>query len=211
MIQMHFRHAPAALLAALALLSGSARADFFSGDTFLAAPDHMIDFESVVLGPNAEVSDQFRDLGLIFSSAFANADMNPAYPHLSGNRVGNFQASQPHRADFAIHFVDPVSTAAFSMVTANGGVSTFDAFFRGALVESATAPTSLTSTVNIYGFRGIVFDELKIHTNSWDHALMIDNLQFINAPVPEPASAGLLLAGLGLLMRLKRRPRAEPR
>ncbi|WP_162250802.1 PEP-CTERM sorting domain-containing protein [Pelomonas sp. Root1217] len=29
--------------------------------------------------------------------------------------------------------------------------------------------------------------------------------------MPEPANAGLLLAGLGLLTWLKRRPRAEPR
>ena len=208
MIQMKLRLVPPALLAALALLSGPARADFFSSDTGLTAPDRAVDFESVVLGPNEGVADQFLNLGLKFESAFANADMNPAFAHISGNRVGNFRAGTAFLADFAIHFVDPASAVAFAMVTANNGVSTFDAYFHGALVESATAATSLTSSANIYGFRGIVFDELRIHTNTHDHALIIDNLQFINAPVPEPASTGLLLAGLGLLMWLKRRPRA---
>ncbi len=206
MIQMQLRRAPAILLAALILLCGPARAAFFSDDTGLAAPDRTVDFESAVLAPNEAVSDQFLDRGLTFDSAFANADMNPAFAHFSGNRLGNFRSGQPFQADFAIHLVNPVSAAAFALVTANGGLSTFDAYFHGVLVESATASTSLTNSVNIYGFRGIVFDELRIHTDTTDHALLIDNLQFINAPVPEPASADLLPAGLGLLIWLKRRP-----
>lgn len=211
MNQMHLRQASTALFATLALLSGPARADFFNADTGLTAPDRSVDFESVVLAPNEGVSDQFLNLGLKFDSAFANADMNPAFAHFSGNRVGNFQANVGSLTDFAIHFVKPVSAAAFAMVTADGGVSTFEAYFHGSPVETVTAATSVTSSVNIYGFRDIVFDELKIHTNTTDRALIIDNLQFINAPVPEPASAGLLLGGLGLLTWLKRRCSAQAR
>jgi len=211
MIHTPLRLVPATLLAALALLSGSARADFFNAETGLAAPDRTVDFESAVLAPNEAVSDQFLDQGLKFDSAFANADMNPAFAHFNGNRVGNFRANVGSLTDFAIHFVKPVSAAAFAMVTADGGVSTFEAYFHGSPVETVTAATSLTNPVNIYGFRDIVFDELKIHTNTTDRALIIDNLQFINAPVPEPASVGLLLPGLGLLMWLKRRRSAQAR
>ncbi|WP_457323243.1 PEP-CTERM sorting domain-containing protein [Roseateles sp. P5_E11] len=211
MIQTQMRRVPAALLAALALLSGPARAEFFNADTGLTTPDLTVDFESVALRASEVVSDQFVNLGLKFDSAFANADMNPAFVHFSGNRVSNFRSNVGASTDFAIHFVKPVSAAAFAMVTADNGVSTFDAYFHGGWVESAAAPSSLTGSTNIYGFRDIVFDELRIHTNTTDHALLIDNLQFINAPAPEPASAGLLMAGLGLLMGLKRRPRAEPR
>jgi hypothetical protein len=211
MIQTQFVRVPAILLAALALISGPARAAFFNADVGLTTPDRTVDFESVVLATNDDVSDQFLNLGLKFDSAFANADMNPAFAHFSGNRVGNFRSGQAFLADFAIHFVSPVSAAAFALVTADGGVSTFAAYLHGVLVESASAPSSLTSSENIYGFDGIVFDELKIHVNTTDHALLIDNLQPINAPVPEPASAGLLLGGLGLLAWLKRRVGTEPR
>ncbi|KQV49217.1 hypothetical protein ASC95_16450 [Pelomonas sp. Root1217] len=116
------------------------------GDEFVApsraAPDRTVDFESAVLPPNEAVSDQFLDQGLKFDSAFANADMDPTFAHISGNRVGNFRSHVGYRADFAIHFVNPVSATAFAMVTANGGVSTFDAYLHGGLIESATAASS---------------------------------------------------------------------
>lgn len=198
-----------ATAAALALACSAAQADFLHDETGLPNPEQTVDFESVALGRSQPVTNEFASLGLSFESAYANGDTTSPVLHISGNRIGNFQSGVSARTGFAIHFLAPVSAAAFALATADGGQSTFEAYFHGSLVEAHQAPSGISSPVNFYGFTGIVFDELRIRTDSFDHALMIDNLQ-TTAAVPEPASAGLLLAGLlGLAGCLRRRNRAN--
>lgn len=207
MIQAQTRRLPAAVLTTLALLAGAARADFIHNGGGLAEPHRTVDFESAPLAHNQSVTDQFLGLGLRFEAAFANADVNPLWPNMSGNRVGNYQAGIGHDDGFTIHFLAPITAAAFALVTADGGVSTFEAYFQGSLVEAAVAASALLDPVNFYGFRDIVFDELRIRTDSFDGALSVDNLQI--ASVPEPGSVGLALTALGLVARLRRRATTE--
>lgn len=206
MIQAQLRRLPAAALATLALMTGAARAGFIHDGVGLNEPHRSVDFDGIPLGPNQRVTDQFLGLGLRFEAAFANADLDPRFPNMSGNRIGNYRAGIGHEDDFTIHFLAPTTAAAFALVTADQGISTLEAYLHGVLVEAATAPSSVLDPVNIFGFRDIVFDELRIRTASFDGALTIDNLQIAN--VPEPASAGLVSLSLGLVAWLRRRAMA---
>ncbi|MGM9480736.1 hypothetical protein ACS5PN_06055 [Roseateles sp. NT4] len=208
MIRTSLRQIAAAV--ALAAIAGSVQAALLHNGTGLASPQQVVDFESVPLTGNQPVTQQFAALGLVFESAYANADMGSPFENISGNRIGNFQWGIPALETFAIHFAAPLSAAAWATGTSNGATSYFEAYLHGQLVESATAPTSLSDPVNFYGFTGIVFDELRMRANGpIDRAFTIDNLQTVTAAtVPEPTSFSLLLACLGAL-RLAGRPRGR--
>lgn len=197
------RSAAAVALATVALFAGSARADFFSNTTGLGAPDQTFDFEGVALSQNQPVSGQFA--GLLFENAFANADMTSPFQHVSGNRVGNFRSDSAQNGQFAIHFQARLNAVAFALATANNASTLFEAYLNGQLVEDFVSPTEVSNPENFYGFTGIVFDEIRLTTMSTDRALILDNLQLVSAPVPEPATLALLLGGVGLLGFLKRR------
>jgi MYXO-CTERM domain-containing protein len=191
-----------AFLAACMLASAS-HASFVHNNSGLTAPDQTIDFDSVSLAHNASVTTEFQAQGVSFSNAFANPD-SAAYSNMVDNRIGNFMSNVNQAGLFSIVFSQALTGAAFAMVTAPGGQSTFQALLNGSLVESASAATSTFDPVNFFGFQGIVFDEITISVDSFDRALMIDSLQTI-ATVPEPQTRALVLAALVALGSLRRR------
>jgi hypothetical protein len=210
MIRKSFRPLCAAAAAALSLMAGSAQAGFLHNAIGLANPQQVVDFESVPLGPNQAVTSQFAAFGLMFESAYANADLVSPFANISGNRIGNFQAGVPALNSFAIHFAAPLMAAAWAHVTSNGTTSYFEAYLQGQLVDSANALTAMSDPVNFYGFTGIVFDELRMRASGpVDAAFIMDNLQTVAATtLPEPGSASLLLACLAaLLMSARARAR----
>lgn len=188
-----------------------AHAAFFNNATGLAAPDQTVTFETSDIGPNVPVRNQFATFGVTFEGAFSDPDTS-LFPNMSGHRIGNFQANVGHSPAFTIDLTPSLGAIGFALVSAEG-VTTFEALLKGVVVESATSATSATNATNFYGFNGIVFDQLRISVDSYDNAFLLDNLQTIWAPVPEPETWALLVAGLatvGASARRKRRGVRNP-
>lgn len=191
-----------------------AQATFINNSSGLLSPQQTIDFESVPLTFNQAVSTEFQSFGVTFSSAFGNPDPS-AYPHISGNRIGNFQANGPGAAGaLVLDFSSVLSSVAFAMVTAPG-TSTIRAFLNGTLVESFNAATSAFDPNNFYGFKDILFNRVTMSVASFDNALLIDNLQTAAAgTVPEPGSSAswalLMLAAMAGLHRSGQRKPPAP-
>ncbi len=185
------------------LAASSAQATWFSNSTGLASPQQTITFESVSLGANNPVTTEFALLGVTFSTAFANPDPSETYPHITGNRIGNFR-SNGNRGDLlTARFSSNLSQVAFALVSAPG-TATVTAWLNDSLVESATLPSSAANVNNVFGFQDLVFNKVTIRVASYDSALLIDNLQTVTA-VPEPASWALLLAGAACVGTVVRR------
>ena len=191
------------LVSAAWLAAASAQAAWFSNSTGLASPQQTITFDSVSLGANVPVTTQFAALGVTFSSAFANPDPSEAYPHITGNRIGNFQGGIGQNGLLTVRFSSMLSQVAFALVSAPG-TSTVTAWLNNTLVQSATLPSSTTEVNNFFGFRDVDFNRLTVSVDTFDHALLIDNLQTVTA-VPEPASWALLLAGVACIGGVVRR------
>ena len=83
------------------------------------------------------------------------------------------------------------------------GAVAFDLYYQGALVgSSASLGLSGTSSFLSSGYAGLV-DRVTIRSN--DHAnFVMDDFTF-SAPVPEPESVLMMLAGLGLVGAAARR------
>lgn len=214
--QRPFKWAPAAAGFTLACaLIMPAQATFINNSSGLLNPQQTIDFESAPLTFNQAVSTEFQSFGVTFSNAFGNPDPSTTYSHISGNRIGNFQANGPGAAGaLVLDFNSVLSSMAFAMVTAPG-TSTIQAFLNGSLVESFNAATSAFDPNNFYGFKDILFNRVTMSVASFDTALMIDNLQTGAAgTVPEPGSSAswalLMLAGMAGLRRSGQRKPTAP-
>jgi hypothetical protein len=186
----------------LVFLASATQATTFNNNSGLSSPDQTINFESATLGFNVSVTNQFEQFGVTFTDAFGNPD-GSSYPNITGNRIGNFEGGISFHPDFSMLFTKNLSAVAFAMVAANGGEATAVAYLDGVAVESFVFNTSTTNSVNYYGFRNAVFDEVQIGVVSFDNAFLIDNLQ--TAAVPEPSTCALLLAGLGSIGAAVRR------
>jgi hypothetical protein len=207
--------AHASLLAALltGALALPAQAAFVTNSTGLTLPHQTLDFEGQPLVMNQAVTNEFQAFGVTFTGGYGNPDPSTTYANISGNRIGNFQANgtcAPFNCVLTLDFTNVLSSVAFALVSAPG-TSTIQAFLNGSLVESGSPATSANDLNNYYGFDGIQFDRVTLSVASFDRALMIDNLQTIDAPtaVPEPAGwalVGLALAGLGAFSRQRARP-----
>jgi len=185
---------------ALGAAAAPAQAGFITNDSGLLVAHQTQDFESVALPMNAPVSNQFQAQGLLVTNGFGNPD-STNYANMFGNRIGNFQGGIGNLGTMTLDFDSVLSAAAFALVAADEGTATLSAYLQGVLVETASVETSTSDPNNYFGFEGILFDRLTMSVESFDNALMIDNLQTAAAnQVPEPASwalVGAALLGLG--------------
>lgn len=170
-------------------------------DHGLDLPHTLIDFEGPVLAENQPVADEWAAQGIHFTAAYANGDMNPALAHMSGNRVGNFQAgiAVPDVTAFRMVFDHPAQALAFALVGLDDDVDQFTLYYQGQLVGSAIYAVADFNPDNFYVFSGALIDEVRISVLSGtDRAFLLDNVQVINTHpdnfVPEPALPALLLA-----------------
>ena len=185
--------------------------------TGISAPQNVITFEEIVLAGNTPMSNQYAGLGVTFGAGLFydgnGTNSGGAFPNMSGHALANFDfLDGPFTTLFSIKFVDPVSAAAFAMVT-NPGTSAFSAALLGGIeIESFTASTSTGSSTNFFGFEGFVFDEIRVSPGGSNNAMVLDNIQFNLAAVPEPATLaifGLALVGLGHARRRKTAARSS--
>ncbi|WP_338847209.1 PEP-CTERM sorting domain-containing protein [Massilia sp. W12] len=145
-------------------------------------------FAGLSFGPNIYISNSYI-------GSFAN---------FSGSSLTNFYPCCTAITSFS--FNSQVKAAAFAFVT-NQGTSTFYAKLNGNVVESFSAPTNTQGNVNFYGFSGIIFDSIEIHSGGINNAYALDNLQV--AAVPEAETWGMMLAGLGALGFMARRRQSQ--
>ena len=188
-------------------LGAAAQAASLTNTTGLTNPTQTINFNEVSLGEGEKVTDQFSSLGVSFTNLYNTTLYNGSFPNIGGNSLGNFP--DPYgtfiEGPFSIKFNTNQSAAAFAMVS-NPGTSIFTALLNGAVVETFNAVTEYSG--NFYGFTDILFDEILVNpAQETNGAGLIDNLQTVAAPVPEPASTlGLLTLGaMGAGSMLKRK------
>jgi hypothetical protein len=183
--------------AGIALWSTAAKADQLINNTGLVSPAHTITFEEIILPTGTPVTNQYAGLGVTFTPSMFY-DVQPVF--FPTHSVANFDFITVNNP-VTLTFNEVLSEAAFAMQT-NSGTSTFTALLGGNVVETFTAPTTLSvlpdlsQSSNFYGFTNIQFDELRIQSNTT--FFQIDNLQFSPAAVPEPGPVALLL-GSGVI------------
>ena len=189
-----------AILVALSALSFGAQATSISNSSVgLTGTFTTEDFDTWVLGSSSGPGLSF-DSGQVVTSGLV-------YPNLSGNSIIN-------EAELTSGFLfsGPVSGVAFNFV-GTGGDAIFTAFLGGVEVEHFIALTGDIASNNFYGFKDISFDSISIDTNGTDYAsYALDNLQVASsfdgsalAPVPEPESYAMFMAGLGVMGFIARR------
>ena len=151
--------------------------------------------------------DAMSGPGLSFDSGqYATDNLGAIFPNMSGNSILN-QAELISWFSFS----GPVSGAAFNFVS-TGGDAIFTAFLGGVDVAHFTAVTGIAND-NFYGFKDISFDRIRIDTNGTEYgSYALDNLQVASsfdgsalAPVPEPESYAMFMAGLGVMGFIARR------
>jgi hypothetical protein len=190
-----------AILVALSALSFGAQATSISNSaTGLTGIFTTEDFDTWDL-------DSTSGPGLSFDSGqFATDNLGGVFPNMSGNSILN-QAETISWFSFS----GPVSGAAFNFVS-TGGDAIFTAFLGGVEVAHFTAVTGIAND-NFYGFKDISFDRISIDTTATEYdSYVLDNLQVASsfdgsalAPVPEPESYAMFMAGLGVMGFIARR------
>ena len=96
----------------------------------------------------------------------------------------------------------------YNIWAATGNVPTYDLYYKDQLVYAATVDAETQPQVGLYlvtsGYSGLVD---RIHLYGTSDGFVIDNFTYATAPVPEPESWLMLLAGLGVLAGYSRRRR----
>jgi hypothetical protein len=199
-------------VAAAAFLSGlvalqpapASAAPVIAAGAGLTAPTNTIDFSEIALADDTVLTGQFAGLGVAFSGFYYNGCAACVTTPPSGVKpdISNFFANNTvaFNSLVSMSFDTVVSDAVFELAF-NTATLTVTSFLGAAQVETFSLPSA--STWGIYGFTGSAFDRIEI---SHDAALLLDNLQFNTAQVPEAGTLALLgagLAGLGFARRRK--------
>ena len=182
---------------AMAMAATSAGAASYHSNVGLSGADVSIDFEAGL--PQDTLFDAFYAAqGVTFVDLREDyADQN-VFANTSGADATNF--SPCCTSSFEIHFTSTATDAVFTYVSNESATpSVFQAYLGGSLVESFDVFATPASLDNVYGFVNSHFDKIVVLTEtSGDHAALIDNLQFNNAGVPEPATWAMMILGFGL-------------
>lgn len=193
------------LLGALLVILGyhaTAQATQLINNTGLASPSQVLTFSEVVLPPESLITNQYAGFGVTFSPGMFYNTQPVFFPTPS---LANFNFSGGLSNPSSILFSQDLTEVALAVQT-NPGTTTFSALLDNIVVESFTAGTTLNQASNFYGFTNIVFDEIRILSNTT--FFQMDNLQLSPSSVPEPGTLALLGLGLAGLLVPKRRNRA---
>lgn len=167
----------------------------------LLSPDIVIDFGNNLYTAGTTIDNQFLSSGVTFGPTFLYNDIDTAFLPLTQGYLENINtSSQPGSIFFALD----VSAADFSWRT-NNGTTTFSAYNDNVLVEEFTWDTNISLTSGrYYGFKDILFDEIRFSIATRDTLFTLDNLEYVSA-IPIPAAVWLFGSGLIGLIGLARR------
>lgn len=193
-----------ALAIAATSAAGVASAATFQNSSGLTAPAFVQSFDTPAVADDSAAGSQFS--GMTFSSGIK---VTTAFADVwsTGQAITNFYpcCTTPSFVDFSNVLTD----VGFLFVT-NPGTSVFSAYLDNVLVESFSAATDTSNPNRYFGFTGIAFNQLRFDSGGDGNAFILDNMQYnVAAPIPEPETYAMLLAGLGLMVTVARRRRAR--
>jgi len=197
-----------AIAAGVLFTGATAQAASLENTFGLAVPHSTITFDEIVLPYQSAVTNQYAGLGLTISpNLYYDSQSYPmSFPGIAGHYLGNNGGDLIN--PFSLLFGGDISAVAFGIAT-NPGRAQFEALNDGVVVETFLAGTSYDGSTNSYfGFTGITFDEVRV-TMGGDGQMLIDNVQFAAAAVPEPETYAMMLAGLSLLGFVARRRKQQ--
>jgi hypothetical protein len=195
----------------------------FKADAGIANPTRTVTFGEAGLAPGTIVTTQYQAQGVTVSPNLVQGVPDSSFgPIIDGDLLRNFWPGSPPfppfpgddvNDPFSFKFDQPVDAAAVGLFPGSGGDTILTAFLNGVPVESlrVTNPEQpIQDLIAYYGFSGILFDELWINPANLARSdvnggtVLVDNLQFRIAQVPEPMTVALLGAG-ALLLAARRR------
>jgi hypothetical protein len=195
------------MLSAAALMAFAPRADaaLIHNNFGLVSPAATITFEEIVLADQAELLNAYQALGVTFAPGMRYDTVNYGIPNSGGGKAANFF---PFTNPFAVFFNAPTTAAAMIVATSElAPNSVITALLGGVPVESFAISTPQSGAINYFGFSNILFDQIQV-SNALS-GIVVDNIEYGTAAVPEPASLLMLISGFGMLgVRTARRRRS---
>ena len=170
----------------------------------LLSPDIVIDFGNNLYAAGTTIDNQFLSSGVTFGPTFLYNDINTSYVPLTQGYLENINiSSQPGSILFSLD----VTAADFSWRTLKNTTTTFSAFNNNVLVEEFTDDTNTSETSGrFFGFKDILFDEIRFSIGHTQRGFTLDNLEYVSA-IPVPAAVWLFGSGLLALIGFARRKR----
>lgn len=184
----------------LASAASQSQAQVFTQNaTGLAAPTNTVTFSELNPPPviNAPITTQFQQYGITFSSGSSSAHIfyAPTYNQNFGTpnidptaSLGNFIQFSPSNPVFSIRFTRPVTEAALAIHSAPRNIE-MKILLQGVPLTGGThsfvSNFGASFTNNFIGVSGTLFDEIRIDNQTFNAAMVFDNVQFTpfnNAP-----------------------------
>ena len=177
----------------LMALTSSVQATIMNNDSGLSDTFETENF-NLNDGTNTSAASQFDNMTFSTGNFINNAYGN-SFTNMSGSIISNFDTLGTVTNPTSINYDYDLSALAFSFIS-NGISVTFSAYLDNDLVE--TANIYADASTNYITFSDITFDEITINLKSNSmNAYLLDNMQYVAASVPAPAT--ILLLGFGLM------------